>query len=95
MSEDPSGCETAQKAAALIAHASVTFSEIHSFLNHLAEQLDLEIKLQAQDFPYFIPGRGAVVLHGVRRLGLIGEVHPEVLERWDIKMPCAVFEIDL
>jgi phenylalanyl-tRNA synthetase beta chain len=28
-------------------------------------------------------------------VGLVGEVHPAVLENWGIQMPCAVAEIEL
>jgi phenylalanyl-tRNA synthetase beta chain len=28
-------------------------------------------------------------------VGLIGELHPEVLERWQITMPCSAFELAL
>ena len=28
-------------------------------------------------------------------LGFIGEIHPKILKNWKIKMPVALFEIDL
>jgi phenylalanyl-tRNA synthetase beta subunit len=28
-------------------------------------------------------------------VGIIGEIHPETLENFEITMPCAAFEIDL
>ncbi|HEY5648445.1 MAG TPA: hypothetical protein VIU33_03030, partial [Nitrospiria bacterium] len=28
-------------------------------------------------------------------LGLIGEIHPAVLENWQITMPCSAFELNL
>jgi phenylalanyl-tRNA synthetase beta chain len=41
----------------------------------------------------FLPGRGAEVLARGRRIGLVGEVHPEVLERFRIVHPVAVAEL--
>jgi phenylalanyl-tRNA synthetase beta chain len=32
---------------------------------------------------------------GGRRIGIVGELHPEVLERWSIQMPCAAVELEL
>jgi phenylalanyl-tRNA synthetase beta chain len=43
----------------------------------------------------FIPGRaGRISLNG-RKIGLIGELHPQVLENWAIHMPCSAFELTL
>ena len=37
----------------------------------------------------------SVVRQEGRRVGLVGEVHPEVLERFAINIPVALFEIEL
>jgi phenylalanyl-tRNA synthetase beta chain len=45
--------------------------------------------------PYLHPGRSAVVLVGQREAGWVGEVHPEVLERFDLAgWPVAAVELD-
>ncbi|GAC1434598.1 MAG: phenylalanine--tRNA ligase subunit beta [Solirubrobacteraceae bacterium] len=46
-------------------------------------------------WPFLHPGRSAAVQVGERRLGLIGELHPRVAERWDLHTPVAFFAIDL
>ncbi len=43
----------------------------------------------------FLPGRGAEILAGARLIGRLGEVHPEVLERFRIVHPVAVAELEL
>jgi len=45
--------------------------------------------------PRFIPGRAGSVLCGERRVGVIGEIRPEVLESFGIQMPCAAVELDV
>jgi len=45
--------------------------------------------------PSFIPGRVAKILIGNKDAGLIGELHPKVLENWQLIMPVSVFEIDV
>ncbi len=45
------------------------------------------------DQPYLHPGRTAVVSAGEHRLGLVGELHPEVADSWDLDGG-AVFEMD-
>jgi phenylalanyl-tRNA synthetase beta chain len=37
---------------------------------------------------------GGIVSDG-KQVGVIGELHPEVLERWQISVPAVAFEIDL
>jgi len=47
------------------------------------------------EIPLFLPGRGAEVLVGDRSVGFLGEVHPEVLERYRVVHPVAVAEVRL
>lgn len=42
----------------------------------------------------FHPGRTAKVLAGGVELGIIGEIHPDVLENYDMKSRCLVGELD-
>ena len=51
--------------------------------------------LQKTDAPTFHPGRNAEVLLGNRRIGVFGEVHPEVLENYDLPYKAYLFEFDL
>jgi len=54
------------------------------------------VRYRALDWPLFIPGRGAEVLDGAgERIGVVGEVHPEVLTRFRIIHPVALAEISL
>jgi phenylalanyl-tRNA synthetase beta chain len=43
----------------------------------------------------FLPGRGATIRRGGRMVGRVGEVSPEVLERYRIIHPVAVAEVDI
>ena len=51
--------------------------------------------LQKTDALTFHPGRNAEVLLGNRRIGVFGEVHPEVLENYDLPYKAYLFEFDL
>ena len=51
--------------------------------------------LQKTDTPTFHPGRNAEVLLGDKRIGVFGEVHPEVLENYDLPYKAYLFEFDL
>ncbi|BFU95143.1 MAG: Phenylalanyl-tRNA synthetase, beta subunit [Nitrospira sp.] len=90
------GADTVMVLGALIAHADANFSEIHSCLDALLYYLDRAYKLESVQHPSFLDGRaGRIVGEDGVALGLIGELHPEVLERWQITVPAVSFEIDL
>ena len=43
----------------------------------------------------FIAGRCVEILINNQRCGIMGELHPVILENWNIEMPCAVAKIDI
>ena len=95
---DPShnlSSSTLIKCAAMLSHPGANFSEIHSVLEILMYYLQIEYRLVAGNHKSFIEGRMGCVYAGDNIVGLIGEIHPEVLRRWDIHMPCSAFELDL
>ncbi|TLY16958.1 MAG: hypothetical protein E6K67_08875 [Nitrospirae bacterium] len=89
------GSRTELRLSALCAHAGASFSECHSFLELLCFYLNKAYRLQPNSHPSFLEGRVAQILVGDQPIGLIGELHPEVLERWQISMPCSMFELTL
>ena len=88
------GCATRSKLAALISHAEANFSEMGSYLNHVQYLLFWEMTIRANYFPICIEGRSGQILAGGRQVGFIGEVHPQILEKWGLKMPTVIFELD-
>ena len=54
-----------------------------------------EYAMQKTDLPTFHPGRNAAVLLGDTQVGTFGEVHPEVLENYDLPYKAYLFEFDL
>jgi phenylalanyl-tRNA synthetase beta chain len=79
----------------LLSHPSANFSELHSFLDLLFYYLGKEYRLEPAVHPSFIEGRVGRVFAGQEECGVIGELHPQVLENWQIAMPCAAFELEL
>ncbi len=89
------GSRTDLSLAALISHPAANFSEMHSTLDVLLYYLGLEYRLEPAEHPLFLQGRCGRVVAGAVDLGFIGEVGPSALERAQITMPCAAFEINL
>ena len=89
------GCKTRSHLAVLIADKEAEFSNCHSCLESLLFSLGTSSVLVQRDTALFLSGRSAQITINGRELGWIGEIHPEVLEKFDIVMPCVTFEIDL
>ncbi len=53
-----------------------------------------EVTFTAAEHPAFHPGRTAKVSKGDREIGIIGEVHPEVCENYNIKSRVTAFEFN-
>ncbi|MCS6305467.1 MAG: phenylalanine--tRNA ligase subunit beta [Nitrospira sp.] len=89
------GSRTETVLGALIAHATTHFSEIHSCLDVLFYYLSKEYSLEPVQHSSFLEGRAGRVLVSGKPIGVIGEVHPEVLERWQIAMPVVALDVNL
>ena len=89
------GTRTDLVLAALISHPTANFSEMHSFLDILLYYLGIEYRLDPAEHPLYLPGRCGRIVASGREAGYIGELRPEVLERRQITMPSAAFEISL
>src|SRR5437899_5509638 len=88
------GVRTEVRLSALLAHAGASFSETHSYLALLCYYLNKPADhLTPIEHSSFIEGRVARIELAGRPVGLIGELHPETLERWQITMPCSMFEL--
>jgi phenylalanyl-tRNA synthetase beta chain len=87
------GSRTVLSLGAMITHAAANFSEIHSNLDLLLYYLGAAYTLEPVNHPSFLDGRvGQIVLNG-RPIGVIGELHPQVLEQWQMTMPTVAFEL--
>ena len=89
------GSRTDTLLGAVMAHATAHFSEIHSCLDVLFYHLGKEYSLEPVQHPSFLEGRAGRILVAGKPVGVIGEVHPEVLERWQIAVPVVAFDVNL
>jgi phenylalanyl-tRNA synthetase beta chain len=86
---------TDPRVAALLAAPSAAFSDLHSSLELLILEAGAAYRLEQAAHPSFLEGRVGVIRIGEQAAGWIGELHPAVLERWKITMPCVAWELDL
>ncbi|MBY9002029.1 MAG: phenylalanine--tRNA ligase subunit beta [Candidatus Heimdallarchaeota archaeon] len=86
---------TQSNAAFAFAGAEASFEECHKRLHMLLDLLNAEYKIESISHPSFTEGRsGKIVIDG-KECGIIGEIHPSVLEINQIWVPIVVFEIEL
>ncbi len=78
-----------------ISDTKANFADISATLEALMKSLNFEYDLIAADNPSFIKGRVAEIYMQGKRIGIVGEINPKVLENWNLEMPVAVFELNL
>ncbi len=92
---DKKQVKTKSHAAVALAGTEVSFEHVHSIIRSLCQNLDIEFTLHPINHPEYIQGRTAAVMINQKQVGLIGELSPEIIEKWEIYMPIATIEIDL
>jgi len=89
------GSRTHNTLGFLVADREAGFNEVDAHALALFYYLSLEPQLSPAEDPRFIPGRAAEIRVKGKRVGIMGEIHPRVLENWGIQMPCAAVELFL
>lgn len=82
------------KIALAISHAKTNFTEVAQVLAYLLKNFQKNYLLTPKDYPYFISGRSAEILINNKAIGVIGEIAPQVLENWNLRMPVSALELD-
>ncbi len=89
------GHDNAWCLAAVHAAPRSGYTQVKGQVESIMSSLGVEWSIAEDDHPGFIPGRVArCVVDGVE-VGRFGEVHPAVLERYDIGVPATAMEFDL
>lgn len=93
--EENTGTRTRQVLGFMTAGAGSNFNDAASEVSALLYFLDHKYEVAESDDPRFIPGRQAAILANGKKIGVFGEIHPQVLENWNISVPAVGGEIDL
>jgi len=88
-------CERRLHVAAVSSHSTANFTEIKSILEAFLANLGLKWKIKEAKHQSFLEGRTAAIIINGKQLSVLGEVHPEVLNNFELENPTAAFEIDL
>ncbi|MBB5218853.1 phenylalanyl-tRNA synthetase beta chain [Treponema rectale] len=89
------GTKTIQSLGFLTAANNANFNDAASEVSTLLYYLDHKYEVVETNDPRFIPGRQAGIMVNGKQAGIFGEIHPQVLENWQVTVPCVAGEIDL
>ena len=71
------------------------FNNAHTLLDALCYHLHLDYVFTRGNNPSLIPGRQMNIFVEDNIIGQFGELHPEVLTRWELFYPASFIELDL
>ena len=82
--------------ASVSSHSTANFTEIKSIVEALLHNIGLAAwRIEPKRHPSFLDGRTGAINFRRREIGILGEVHPEVLNNFELENPTSAFEIDL
>ncbi len=82
--------------AGVCSHPTANFTEIKSIAEALLVNIGAKRwEMKATRHPSFLQGRVAAIHVGRRKVGALGEIHPEVINNFELENPVGAFEIDL
>lgn len=83
------------KIALCIAGESAGYEDISSAADAMLRLLGIRYVLEQSKKKMFIDGRQALIKVGGKSVGVVGEIHPQVLENWGIDKPVVALELDV
>lgn len=86
---------THRKLGCVIAHSQANFSEIKSVAEAFYRNIGVTPDLVIAQHPTFIEGRVGSLQSDETRIGILGEIHPQILEVWGIETPVTGLELNL
>ena len=82
--------------AGVSSHSTANFTEVKSCVEALLHNMSLKKwEIKPIRHPSFLEGRVAAVYVKRKELGVLGEMHPEVLNNFELENPTSAFEIDV
>lgn len=89
------GARNVRRAAAMVIGEGAGFTYIKAVAETLLRELGISHEVRPIEHPSFLEGRAAEFVSDGRSLGIVGEIHPEVILGFELEHPVATFEFDL
>ena len=88
-------CLTYQQAAGVSTHVDADFSEAYASADAVLHELAIDYTVKESADPAFIEGRRGDIIVAGNIAGVFGEIHPAVLNAFELEHSVAAFEFDL
>jgi phenylalanyl-tRNA synthetase beta chain len=88
-------CLTYQHAAGVSTHPDADFSEAYASADAVLHELSIDHTIKESADPAFIDGRKGDIIVAGKKIGVFGEIHPSVLNSFELEHSVAAFEFDL
>lgn len=88
-------CKTGQRLGAVAIHPQANFTEIQAVVDAVLRERRMEYEVAESDDPAFIEGRRADIVIKDKKVGILGEIHPEVISNFGLEHPIIGFEMEL
>lgn len=92
---EETGVEESEVLTATVSGRNDSFSRLRNILERLKRLFDIDFIVEQTDHPVFIDGRGILISTNNDDIGVIGEVHPRVLDEYDIKQATSLMELSI
>jgi phenylalanyl-tRNA synthetase beta chain len=89
------GAAERRTVAAVLADHDASYEDAKARLQALCDEFHADLETPPTDHPSFIDGRAASVVVDGDDVGVVGELHPEVIVDHDVEVPVAGFEFAL
>ncbi len=92
-SSTDTGFRNDKRAAYAIMDNKVSYEDIQAPIHYILKSLGLEVNYKEENNNIFIEGRSASIFYENEKMGVIGEVNPDVLIRFGIEYPAVIAEL--
>ena len=89
------GARNVRRAAAAVIGEGAGFTHIKAVAEALLQELGIVYEVRPIEHSSFLEGRTAEFVSDGKSLGIVGEIHPEVILGFELEHPVATFEFDL
>jgi phenylalanyl-tRNA synthetase beta chain len=85
--------KTIRKLSGVISYDNANLTEMKSIVEAVLKALNYKYEIRDYKHPSFIESRCGEILVNEKQIGFMGEIHPEVLGKWELEKPVIGFEI--
>ncbi|XP_051963610.1 phenylalanine--tRNA ligase beta subunit-like [Xyrauchen texanus] len=95
------GARNNRRLCAIFYNKSPGFEVIHGLLDRVMQLLDVKpgrnqgYHIQAAEDSTYFPGRCAEIFSRGKSIGHLGVLHPDVIRRFELTMPCSAIDVDI